>query len=249
MHRRFSTTLIAALFLITLSSGVFSQVKFGFRGGLNLANASEDLESESEPIDFNGEPIEFSLDQTNRTTFGAGGLVEFWFSPAFALQLNVLYNQKGVKLEGDLNETIDEQGISFDLKLNSETTVEFSYLSFPLLAKLRLGQTNVKPYIMAGPELGYLLSAKIKSKATAEATAGGQSVGPITTEMEEDIDEFIESFEFAINFGAGLTIPLGSVDVFVDGQYSLGLTNVDKEESDAKNQVIMINAGILFGGQ
>jgi hypothetical protein len=164
--------------------------------------------------------------------------------------VNALYNQKGTKLKGDFNETIVEQGISIDISGSAEETIKLTYLSFPVLAKLAFGQSKVKPYIIAGPEIGFLLSAKDKAKATAEGEALGEKVGPITTELEEDIKESLETFEFALDFGAGLIIPLGSIDAFVDAQYSLGLTKLDKEgDSNTKNKVIMITAGLLFGAK
>jgi hypothetical protein len=75
--------LIISLSLM-ISINLYSQTKFGFRGGLNLANVSEDLGG-TETIDFDGESIEVTIDQSNRTTFSIGGLVEFWLSPMFAL--------------------------------------------------------------------------------------------------------------------------------------------------------------------
>jgi len=167
----------------------------------------------------------------------------------FALQVNLLYNQKGFVIEGDLSETIIEQGIPINIKVNAEETVELTYLSFPLLAKVAFGESNFKQYLVAGPEIGFLLSGKDNAKATAEGEAMGQTVGPYTLEQEEDIKEFLESFEFALDFGAGLSYSFGTIDVFADFIYSLGITKINKEDfsdEDIKNQVIMINLGIMY---
>jgi len=204
-------------------------------------------------IDFEGLPIGLTINQSNRTTFNIGGLVEFRLSPLFSLQVNALYNQKGIVLEGDFNTVIIEQGIPISIKGNVEESINLTYLSFPVLAKIELGQSNIKPYIIAGPEIGFLLSAKNVAKSSAEGEAMGQTSGLITVEQEEDIKESFETFELAINVGAGVLIPLGNVDIFVDAQYSFGITKINTESisdgEDIKNQVIMIDVGLLFGGK
>jgi len=237
------------IFIMFSSLSLMAQTKFGIRGGVNLVNVNEDLGG-TEVVDFNGEPIEITLNQSNRTTFNVGGLIEFWLTPMFALQINALYNQKGLQLKGDFSASVIEQGVPIEISGSEEDQVKLTYLSFPVLAKVAIGKSNVKPYVMAGPEIGFLLSAKNAVKATAEGEAMGEKFGPITANQEEDIKESFESFEFAINFGAGLTIPLGRVDLFADGQYSLGLTKINKESDggeSVKNQVIMIDIGVLFG--
>jgi len=251
MKKIYSVSLFILTILVLISSIGFSQVKLGVRGGLNLANVSEDLGG-TETFDFEGLPLQITLDQSNRTTFNAGGFLEYWFSPMFALQINLLYNQKGFLIEGNLNETIIEQGIPINIKLDAEETVKLSYLSFPILAKVAFGESNFKPFLIAGPEIGFLLSAKDHAKVSAKAEAMGQTVGPITIEQEEDIKEFLESFEFALDFGAGLSYSFGNIEIFADFIYSRGITKINKEDfadEDIKNQNIMINLGILFSVQ
>jgi hypothetical protein len=202
MKKMYTLFLLIATILVSINSIGLSQTKLGIRGGLNLANVSEDLGG-TEYFDFEDTPFEITLSQSNRTTFNLGGFVEYWFSPMFALQINALYNQKGVEIIGNLNETIIEEGIEINVKVDVEETVKLTYLSFPLLAKVAFGESNFKPYLVAGPEIGFLLSADDYSTATAVAEAMGQTFGPYTE--EEDIKEFLESFEFAIDFGGGLS--------------------------------------------
>ncbi len=248
-----SKSLISVLFIISLLVPGFSQVKVGFRSGLNLAKINQDL-SGTEFIDIgSGSSIPVELSKKNRSTFNVGGVLELGLSPLFALQFSALYNQKGVTQEGNVQTTVIEQGISVNVKANSQTTLKLTYLSFPLLAKVAFGQSKTKPYLIGGPEIGFLVSAKSKTKETAEATAQGQTVNVGPIEEEVDVKEELKTFEFAIDFGAGLMIPLGSADAYVDLQYSLGLTKLDKEsvtgEGTTKNQVIMINVGLLFGSE
>lgn len=216
-------------------------VKFGFRGGLNMANISEDLFGGELMFDVDGLPITLQMDQGMRTTFGFGGFAEFWLSPMFALQLNFMYNNKGVKITGDIDETI--QGLNVTGTV--EDVIKLSYLSFPVLAKIAFGQSgSAQPYLIFGPEIGILLSAK--EVASVEVSALGQS---FSDEAEADIKDGTESVEFALNFGAGLTIPLGSIEMFIDGMYGLGLSNIIKDsDTSVKNNVIYVNLGFAFGG-
>jgi len=187
--------------------------RFGFRGGLNMADITEDIG------DYG--------DKKMRTTFGAGGIVEFWFSPMFAIQTNALYSLKGAVFE------VVEQGETVTV------TFKLTYFSFPILGKVAFGEgSSAKPFIIFGPEIGFLSSAKIAGEALG--------VG-----VEFDLKELgieTESVEFSINFGAGVDFPLGSIIAFVEGRYGLGLTQWNKEGNSVKNNVIYVNIGLLFGG-
>jgi hypothetical protein len=252
MKKMYTVLFVIATILVSINSIGLSQTKLGFRGGLNLANISEDLGG-TETFDFEGEPLEITLTQSSRTTFNIGGFVEYWFSPMFALQINILYNQKGAVIDGDLNETIIEQGIEINVTANAEQELKLSYLSFPLLAKVAFGESNIKPYLIAGPEIGFLLSAENVAEATAKAEAMGQTFGPYTTSLEEDVKDDMETIELALDFGAGLSFSFGNIEVFADFIYSLGITKINKEEfiegEDVKNQNIMLNLGMIFSIQ
>jgi len=252
MSKNTITSLMITFVVISFIHAGYSQVRYGVRGGLSFVNFSEDMGG-TEMMDFEGVPIEIVIDQSSRKVFNIGGLVEFRLSPIFSLQVNALYNQKGAKLGGNFNMVLVEQGIPVSISGSVEDEIDLTYLSFPVLGKLEFGESDIKPYIIAGPEFGFLLSATDHAKATAKGEAMGMTVGPFTAEEENDIKESFDTFELAINLGAGLVMPLGGVDLFVDGQYSFGLTKINKESTagseDIKNQVIMIDVGLLFGGK
>ena len=212
-----------------------------------MANISEDMGGTTD-IDLDGIPIELTLDQKNRNTFGFGAFVEYWVSPMFAFQFNFIYNMKGVKVSGDFDEDIVYQGVFMNVKGNFDEVIKLSYFSFPILAKLSFGQSGtIQPHIIFGPEMGILLTAKDANSGEVTGSAQGFSTSQSFSD-ESDIKDGTESTEFAINFGAGLTIPLGNIDMFIDGMYGLGLTNIIKDsDQSVKNNVIYINAGLIFG--
>jgi hypothetical protein len=134
------------------------------------------------------------------------------------------------------------------------------------MAKFAFGGGNpgaARPFIMAGPEVGYLLSAETtdsqgQMQFYIPALAGGavdinevDGLGSTGADLKDDI----ESLEYAFNFGGGIIFPLGQAQIFLDGWYSLGLSNIFKDVSEedseevsvnVKNSVVMLNLGLIF---
>jgi hypothetical protein len=212
--------IIVILLLLSLSSVAFAGVKpfrFGARVGVNSASTSEDVEN---------------LDKKRRNGFGVGLFFDYYFIPVVVVQVNAIYNQKGVKFEGGES----GQGFSYTFK----STEKLAYLSIPVLVRYALSRgKGIVPFITAGPELGILLSAKVKSETSGDFVEAGES--------EDDIKDNLKSTEFAVNFGGGVEIPLQAIIIIVDLRYALGLTKIHKsDEFDAKNNVISLNVAVAL---
>ena len=147
------------------------------------------------------------LNVKGRQGLNLGGVFEYWISDLFAIHSDVLYNMKGNKWERDL-------GLGM---INYEWG--FDYLSIPVLAKFAFGD-KVKFYLVVGPEFSFLLSGK----ETTEVEALGQG-----DSEERDLKEYMNSFEFAGNFGFGVDINVEPVVLFIDIRGSLGFTDIFKE--------------------
>lgn len=244
-------TLLIALTL--LSSSLFSKdgsIKFGLRGGVNLANSSNNI---GDAAVVENEPgLTLSVDNRIRKTYGVGGFIEYRFGSMVSAQLNALYSLKGVKVNTvvDGSTFVPEVGMLVNIFQETKQTIEYSYLSIPLLAKLALGREGAtRPYIMAGPEVGFLLSAKTSDlTGDVQAYIPGEGGGASSFSAPgQDIKDDTESMEFALNFGTGMTFPLGSINAFLDGRYGLGLTKTNKEgDEKITNNVIYINFGLIF---
>ncbi len=254
MYRNLFTILVGALWMAFLSAPVFGQakpLKFGLRGGLNLAKTTEENANLIIPVD---DEIDFIATSQikNRTAFGLGGFLELWISSAFAIQVNGLYNQKGENVEIKLSSSFEpDPGTTVNITADLEATLELNYFSFPVMGKFTFGKAQgIRPYLLAGPEIGFLSSAKT-SDIEGTATFSVPSQGIYQTEdidvPGDDIKDQVESVEFALNFGGGIAFPLGSsVEGFLDGRYGLGLSNILKEGEDVKNNVIYLNLGLTF---
>ena len=124
-------TIIAGLFLILLSVPSFGQLKGGLKAGLNIADL---IITDGE--NYFGEGI-----FKTRASYHFGSYVRKNFSPNFGFQVEMLFSNKGCKIESD--------------SLNSD--VSLNYLNWPLLLTYQLGDRLV---FGAGLELGLLIAGE-----------------------------------------------------------------------------------------
>jgi len=202
---------VAICALIVLAMAVqpsFAQddaIQFGVKVGLNLANASVDPDPEGVSFDA-------------VTKFGAGGIMIYPLSEVLGLQVEAMYLLKGSKAE------IDFFGDVFDLELN------LAYLSIPVLVRFDFNSENASTYVVAGPEIGILLSAETKFD-----------------DLSQDVKDDFKSLELGLNIGAGVSMNMGATPMFVEVRYSLGLSNIeDNDDVTTKTTGIQLFVGMMF---
>jgi hypothetical protein len=209
-----------ALLALFIVAPVSAQVDLGVMGGLNASNLSGENVA-GEKIDFSG-----------RAGFGIGGVLDVRLSEKVALRLEPMYLQKGA----EYYETDQQFGA---LKV----AVKAANLEMPVLLKIDLGAGATRPYLIAGPTIGFALSSKF------EFSALGNTI---------DIDIDHASTELGLAFGGGVSFPVGSGSFFVEGRYGLGLTDIVKDdviefmgeqspvEVDVKTRGVQLMAGMTF---
>lgn len=157
-------------------------------------------------------------DLSTRTSFHVGALAEIGISDTFSIQPEVLYSSQGAEYE-------DSDGYDGKFKLD--------YLNIPVLAKVTVAEGLS---VEAGPQIGFLLSAK------DEYDDGAGDSG------EEDIDEFIKGTDFGA--AVGLTYGLAN-GINFGARYTFGISDINdvsESTSEIRNGVFMISVGYLFGG-
>jgi opacity protein-like surface antigen len=161
-------------------------------------------------------------DVSMKVGFNVGGFVEIKVSDKFSVQPELLFSTQGARTEYS-----EGDGFNYDAKVN------LGYLNIPVMARYYVAD---KFSLEAGPQLGFLLSAKVK----AEATEGG-----VTASAEEDVKDDFESIDFGVNFGAGYDF---TENLSVNVRYNLGLTNIAKDSVDDKinNSVLSLSLGYKF---
>ena len=155
-------------------------------------------------------------DTDMRTSVLFGGFARFALSDKIAFQPELLYSGQGVK------ESYSEEGMDVD------GTLKLDYLNIPLMFKYYAGSGF---NIQAGPQVGFLMSAKYKMEA------GGESA-------DIDVKDEMKGLDFGLNIGLGYDLESG---IGIDARYGLGLSNVaDYDEADGKNNVISLAVSYTF---
>lgn len=213
-------------FLTTCVLQTNAQVKLGLQAGVNLGDVSLD----PEPAGY---------ETGIRTALLVGAIVNYNFSPMLGLQLEPAYVQKGAS--ADITATEDGSNIK------AEATYSANYVDIPLLFKVTFGNEQIKTFLLAGASVAVLVG-DVKL-IIDKAVVNGQNVtNMVTSEQKEQIQK-AKSTDFILNFGDGVIIPAGEIDIFIEGQYNIGLTNVNDEPNDnteIKTKGIQVKAGALI---
>ncbi|MBB6501342.1 porin family protein [Pedobacter cryoconitis] len=102
---------------------------------------------------------------------------------------------------------------------NVSTSYNLNYLELPVLAKYSFGPV----YVNAGPSVGMALGGMKKMESFYQAS--------------------VQRFNFGIQMGGGVAIPVGKGSVLIDARYALGLTDVNKGPATAKNRGFVTTIG------
>jgi len=208
--RRPWLTAALILFAGTVSTAsALGRFTLGVKGGLNSAN----LRVKSD--------VTVSTFQAYNA-FVWGGFIACRLSGLFSVQLEVLDNPKGSRLQQAIS------GSGYD------TTLMYKYTEVPLLLKLAQGRGGkLSPSLYAGPYWAKLREAKIRAKSGRD-------------DITEDLTDQ-KGTDLGLVFGLGLDYDLGPVLLVGDFRYGLGLTDVDKGEGGSlKHRVFSFMAGFAF---
>lgn len=171
-------------------------------------------------LNFSPEPTGQSFD--NLTGFGVGGVLNFDFSGGFCIKAEPMYLQAGSKTT--------MSGVDVKLKVN--------YISIPILFMyvIQTAENQIMPYFFAGPSLGLKTGAKITGENSSAS-------------VDVDVSDQVKSTDLGAVLGAGINIPAGMNTIFLEGRYSLGLTDINNDPTTTgtiKTKGIQFFAGILF---
>ncbi|MBK9256524.1 MAG: PorT family protein [Saprospiraceae bacterium] len=190
---------ILLTFLALLYFVNLSYSQFSARVGANFSNVALSFDDEPEP--------------KNKIGFHFGLMADFGINSKLSFRPGLLFSQRGFKITED-----GESG-----------NAHFNYLDIPLSFTYAFESKDKGFFIEAGPNIQYLLSAKIK--------AGGQS---------EDFKEALEDLDFGILAGIGYKI---DQNLGLGINYNLGLQNIAKnvdEDETVNNRNISFYLSYAF---
>jgi hypothetical protein len=198
-------------FMMLSSTAAIAQNTVGLIGGFNVTNL---LRSPGQP----------STSHEQRVRFAGGALVEFKLLQNFALQLEPMYVQKGASFD-----FIDTNSENLDAR---RLEIDMAYLELPIMLKFRLMNRVTGPYLLGGPSVGLLLSAKEVAR-----------VG------ETDIKDQRKSLDVGIGGGGGVFLSSDRVKFFIEARYNYGVLNIDDAAEDGstlKNNGFRVLLGVLL---
>ncbi len=136
------------------------------------------------------------------------------------------------RLELQPEALFSSKGARVDLE-GVDASLAVDYLEVPVLARFsRRGGGKLHYYVAGGPSVGFLLRAVTRTTFT-------------TATEEVDISDQVNKFDFGVAMGGGVEI--GSL--VIDGRYTLGLQDIDKDKSDAvktTNRAVSLTVGFKF---
>jgi hypothetical protein len=209
-----ASCLAAQTALAQYKPGQREPTSFGLVGGLNLANVS-------------GSDADLFGSSKNRTGFYAGAAATIPLGTSLFFQPQALFSMKGAKYS--------ETGTSVEIRLN--------YVEVPAFLGFRIPMqgSQVRPYVMAGPYVGFKMSCKLHGEE------GGVSVNLNCDDSQVGLK--VRGVDFGLAFGAGVEFPMGGGTLALGARYGLGLSNVPDVTPtvNVKNSVISFGAGYFFG--
>lgn len=201
MKAGFIFSLIAFVFLVADAN---AQWHVGGLLDVNRSTASVD-------------PAPDDRDYSSRTAFGIGAVVDYDINDQFGVHTGLMLQGKGNVIE---DEDFDE-----------EVTWKTSYVEVPVLLRYTMRGEQLRPFLAAGPSLGFLRSAKFEADS-----------------FEED-DEEAKSLDLGLAVAGGVKMPYGRTTLFGELRYVHGLINVvDTGDDDfsVMNRGLQLLVGVTF---
>jgi hypothetical protein len=183
-------------------------LRYGVRAGVNLATIRGDF---AEFVDPKIEP-----------GLAAGGFATLSVLPMLGLEMDVLYVQKGFKVE-----TLgsDDSGNPVTAKGH----LRLQYIDVPVVAKVALPSWGVlSTYLVGGPTVSFGLKAK----------------GEVAGGLEEDLTSDMKKVVFGATGGLGLKLGSGPVSFGLESRYSTDFGDL----WDLEGNVESINQGVSITG-
>jgi len=206
-----------------------STIQLGLELGVN-SSAFEYADPENLPLSEDS--------YTSRLTFRSDVLLGFALAGPLSVRSGVSLDVRGNKIEFDTTiTTIEDPWTS--IPAHSELLSTLYYLRIPAQAVVFVAQNEVRPYLLAGPEIAFLL----KERASFDTRGDGIHVsgsGPPSSSSP--------GLDFGFDLGVGCEVPVRGVTSLVEVSYFWGLRNLNetsnRDEHRIYNRVASLSIGV-----
>ncbi|MGV4414027.1 porin family protein [Chryseobacterium sp. T1] len=198
---------------VVVGSMSFAQ-QFGIKAGANISSISKDGYD----------------DAKSKVGFYGGLFMNAPLSEQFSIQPEVLYSQMGA----DIKESYNFAGNT----ISSNGKRNLDYITVPVMFQFK---ATPQFYIEAGPEFGFLVSAKQKGEFKVNNTTLSSS--------SEDVKDQYNNFNMGAALGLGFDI---TKNFGINARYIAGFTDINKDgktslnNSDNKNRNNNFQVGVGY---
>lgn len=231
LHKRRPVTLGVLLVTVRLVTGLLGPAayaqgeppatRWGVKVGPNFASLTGSY------VQLSGPGAAFyEAEIGSRTGLALGGFAIVPLRPPFFVQPEILYVQKGSRIE--------ITGLA-----SGTGTNRAGYLEVPILLRFAIPidqstrGVQVQPYVVGGPTAGLKLHAG--SEANGEAT------------VERDFGAVTRAFDFGLTAGAGVDYDVAAGTAVAEVRVALGVADVISLPNEAgRTRGIMVTLGFIF---
>lgn len=206
------------LFLgLGLVAGTFALAQtspsFGLKAGLNISSISDDGYEDSK----------------SKAGFYGGLFMNAPLSEQFSIQPEVLYSQMGSKVTQTSSGTI----LGTDYSTRTSASLNLDYITVPVMFQFH---ATPEFYLEAGPEFGFLVSAKAKDYSRTTVSGGETSTINESGDIKDDFSTF--------NMGAGLGLGFNFTPNFgINARYVAGFTDINKKNNGDDGNTTLEQSG------
>lgn len=196
--KKFFVLIAAAI----VSMSAMAQVQFGAKVGFDMTN-------------FWGEDVEHGM----KPSYQAGLVMEYKFSPKFAIAPEVVFASQGGKFKAiEMN--------LFGLDVSKNVTFNTNYINVPVMLKYYVSPAFSIDF---GPQVGFNVYSKISVEGYDKAY---------------DLKDNTKGVDFGLGLGGTYNL---TENAFVQARYTMGMTKVfDGDYNKEKNGNIQIAFGMKF---
>ena len=203
---KFKLLIITSITLLMCKLASAQDIEWGVKAGINMSTLKTDIDGEKYLFGYH-----------------VGGLADIKITEKFSIQPELFYSLEGAKIKDSFS--FEDEGTTFDIDYKEDA--KLAYLQLPIMLKYELAK-NLS--LEAGPQIGYLLSAKSDYDVTM--TFDDETFSDSGT---ESIKDQVKSFAYGLNLGLGYEF---SNKMFVQGRYHLGLSDINKSDSSNDDESI-----------
>lgn len=230
--------LLAAI--VVTGSGVFAQLSWGIKGGLNISsidNMRNSLSSPDSPeLDIDIDP-DNKLGGNMKPSFYAGAFAEYKITKGLGVQLEVVYSRQGARYSYDIDPVGSFEG--YDAK--GVIAVRANYINVPVIAKIH---ATKELSLDIGPQFGFMAG---KPKMVASVEASKDDIRTTSKTVLKMNNNMLESFDMSLSVGASYKFT-DNLDMTV--RYNFGLTDIAgsdmKKINSLRNNNFQLGLGFRY---